>query len=151
MAGLPLPLPVGFCRGELGDRLPTAHGRSDPTVTGRFGEELGLTALLDGILFSIGVWNCKILNRGTSRGGDLGKDLGFIKQKRIHTKVVSEKPPIEGQIELFKTINNGSKQEGYRSKLIRDMHSFHYDGGYRFNAYGGNNHGNGDFTSRRHV
>ncbi|KAI5671898.1 hypothetical protein M9H77_12262 [Catharanthus roseus] len=31
------------------------------------------------------------------------------------------------------------------------MHSFHHGGGNGFNAYGGNNHGNGDFTSRRHV
>ncbi|KAI5672143.1 hypothetical protein M9H77_12507 [Catharanthus roseus] len=30
------------------------------------------------------------------------------------------------------------------------MHSFHHGGGHGFNAYGGNNHGNGDFTSRRH-
>ncbi|KAI5668263.1 hypothetical protein M9H77_18116 [Catharanthus roseus] len=34
-AGLPLPLPVGFFRDNLGDRLPTAQGRSDPTVAGR--------------------------------------------------------------------------------------------------------------------
>ncbi|KAI5668634.1 hypothetical protein M9H77_18487 [Catharanthus roseus] len=31
------------------------------------------------------------------------------------------------------------------------MHSLHLGGGTGFNAYGGNNHGNGNFTPRRHV
>ncbi|KAI5664093.1 hypothetical protein M9H77_23416 [Catharanthus roseus] len=44
-----------------------------------------------------------------------------------------------------------SKQEDYQSKLARDMHSFHHGGGKGFNAYGGNNHGNGNFTPRRHI
>ncbi|KAI5672270.1 hypothetical protein M9H77_12634 [Catharanthus roseus] len=32
-----------------------------------------------------------------------------------------------------------------------DKHNFHHGGGNGFNAYGGNNHGNGNFTPRRHV
>ncbi|KAI5663354.1 hypothetical protein M9H77_22677 [Catharanthus roseus] len=44
-----------------------------------------------------------------------------------------------------------SKREDYQSKLSRDMHNFHHDGGNRFNAYGGNKHGNGNFTPRRQV
>ncbi|KAI5681708.1 hypothetical protein M9H77_02936 [Catharanthus roseus] len=44
-----------------------------------------------------------------------------------------------------------SKQENYQCKLARDMHNFHHGGGNRFNAYGGNNYGNGNFTPRRHV
>ncbi|KAI5649993.1 hypothetical protein M9H77_35998 [Catharanthus roseus] len=44
-----------------------------------------------------------------------------------------------------------SKQEDYQSKLTRDMHIFYHGGGNGFNAYGGNNHRNGNFTSRTHV
>ncbi|KAI5676284.1 hypothetical protein M9H77_07234 [Catharanthus roseus] len=44
-----------------------------------------------------------------------------------------------------------SKQEDYQSKFARDMHNFHHGGGSGFNAYDGNNHGNRNFTSRRHV
>ncbi|KAI5657899.1 hypothetical protein M9H77_26692 [Catharanthus roseus] len=43
-----------------------------------------------------------------------------------------------------------SKQEDYQSKLARDMHKFYHSGGNGFNAYGGNNHGNGNFTPKRH-
>ncbi|KAI5667895.1 hypothetical protein M9H77_17748 [Catharanthus roseus] len=43
-----------------------------------------------------------------------------------------------------------SKQENYQSKLARDMNNFHHGGGNGVNAYGGNNHGNGSFTSKRH-
>ncbi|KAI5678832.1 hypothetical protein M9H77_09782 [Catharanthus roseus] len=43
-----------------------------------------------------------------------------------------------------------SKQEIYQSKFARDIHNFHHGGGNGFNAYGGNNHGNGDFISTRH-
>ncbi|KAI5663338.1 hypothetical protein M9H77_22661 [Catharanthus roseus] len=48
----------------------------------------------------------------------------------------------------WKRIKVKSKQEDYPSKLTRD---FHRGSGNRFNAYGGNNRGNGYFTSRRHV
>ncbi|KAI5653597.1 hypothetical protein M9H77_30784 [Catharanthus roseus] len=44
-----------------------------------------------------------------------------------------------------------SKQESYQSKFTRDMHSFHHGGGNAFNAYGGKDHRNGDFTSKRHI
>ncbi|KAI5676313.1 hypothetical protein M9H77_07263 [Catharanthus roseus] len=41
-----------------------------------------------------------------------------------------------------------SKQENYQSKIARDMHNFYHGGGNGFNAYGGNNHRNGNFSKR---
>ncbi|KAI5681786.1 hypothetical protein M9H77_03014 [Catharanthus roseus] len=61
-------------------------------------------------------------------------------QLKIHIKVLSEKPPTEVK----------SKQENYQSKLARDMHNFHHGGGTEVNDYGGNNHGNGNFTQKRY-
>ncbi|KAI5663997.1 hypothetical protein M9H77_23320 [Catharanthus roseus] len=43
-----------------------------------------------------------------------------------------------------------SKQEDYQSKFARDMDNFHHGGGNGVNAYGGNNHRNGNFTPKRH-
>ncbi|KAI5677016.1 hypothetical protein M9H77_07966 [Catharanthus roseus] len=43
------------------------------------------------------------------------------------------------------------KSKDHQSKLARDMHNFHHGGDNGFNDYGGNNHGNGNFTPRRHV
>ncbi|KAI5652478.1 hypothetical protein M9H77_29665 [Catharanthus roseus] len=43
-----------------------------------------------------------------------------------------------------------SKQEDYQSKLVRNMHNFHHGGDNGFNAYGGNNHRNENFISKRH-
>ncbi|KAI5672724.1 hypothetical protein M9H77_13088 [Catharanthus roseus] len=51
----------------------------------------------------------------------------------------------------WKMMEAKSKQEDYQSKLARDMHNFHHSDGNGFNAYGGKDHGNGNFTSRRHV
>ncbi|KAI5676543.1 hypothetical protein M9H77_07493 [Catharanthus roseus] len=51
----------------------------------------------------------------------------------------------------WKRMETNSKQEDYQSKLARDMHNFHHDGGNGFNVYGWNNHGNGNFTLRRQV
>ncbi|KAI5676004.1 hypothetical protein M9H77_06954 [Catharanthus roseus] len=50
----------------------------------------------------------------------------------------------------WKRMRAKRKQEDYQSKLARDMHNFYHSGGNGFNAYGGNNHGNGNFTSKRH-
>ncbi|KAI5675939.1 hypothetical protein M9H77_06889 [Catharanthus roseus] len=43
------------------------------------------------------------------------------------------------------------KQENYQSKLTRATHNFHHAGGNGLNAYGRNNHGNGDLISKRHA
>ncbi|KAI5666852.1 hypothetical protein M9H77_16705 [Catharanthus roseus] len=51
----------------------------------------------------------------------------------------------------WKRIEVKSKQEDYQSKLTRDMHNFYHGFGNGFNAYGGNNHGIRNLTSRRHV
>ncbi|KAI5666856.1 hypothetical protein M9H77_16709 [Catharanthus roseus] len=51
----------------------------------------------------------------------------------------------------WKKIEVKSKQEDYQSKLTRDMHNFYHGCGNGFNAYGGNNHGIRNLTSRRHV
>ncbi|KAI5672867.1 hypothetical protein M9H77_13231 [Catharanthus roseus] len=51
----------------------------------------------------------------------------------------------------WKRIEVKSKQEDYQSKLAGDKHNFNHGDCNRFNAYGVNNHGNGNFTSRRHV
>ncbi|KAI5681645.1 hypothetical protein M9H77_02873 [Catharanthus roseus] len=51
----------------------------------------------------------------------------------------------------WKRMEAKSKQEDYQSKLARDMHSFHHGGSNGFNAYGQNNHGNGNFTHNKHV
>ncbi|KAI5681288.1 hypothetical protein M9H77_02515 [Catharanthus roseus] len=44
-----------------------------------------------------------------------------------------------------------SKQKDYQSKLSSDMHNYYHGSGNRFNSFGENNHGIGNFTSRRHV
>ncbi|KAI5681226.1 hypothetical protein M9H77_02453 [Catharanthus roseus] len=46
----------------------------------------------------------------------------------------------------MKRMGAKGKQEDYQSKLARYMHNFHHRGGNGFNAYGRNNHGNGNFT-----
>ncbi|KAI5681330.1 hypothetical protein M9H77_02557 [Catharanthus roseus] len=51
----------------------------------------------------------------------------------------------------WKRMEVKSKQENSQSKFARDMHSFHHSGVNGFNAFGGNNHRNGNFTSRRCV
>ncbi|KAI5663879.1 hypothetical protein M9H77_23202 [Catharanthus roseus] len=42
------------------------------------------------------------------------------------------------------------RQEDYQSELARDMHNCYYGGGNGVNAYGGRNHGHGNFISRGH-
>ncbi|KAI5681764.1 hypothetical protein M9H77_02992 [Catharanthus roseus] len=49
----------------------------------------------------------------------------------------------------WKMMDTKSKHENYQYKLARYIHNFHHGGGNGFNAYGGNNHGNGNFTPRR--
>ncbi|KAI5667393.1 hypothetical protein M9H77_17246 [Catharanthus roseus] len=44
-----------------------------------------------------------------------------------------------------------SKKEAYHSKLARDKCNFYHSSGYGVHAYGGNHHGNGNFTSRRQI
>ncbi|KAI5672871.1 hypothetical protein M9H77_13235 [Catharanthus roseus] len=51
----------------------------------------------------------------------------------------------------WKRLEVKSKQEDYQSKLARDMHNFHHGGGNAFNTYGGSNHENGNFITRRLV
>ncbi|KAI5649093.1 hypothetical protein M9H77_35098 [Catharanthus roseus] len=51
----------------------------------------------------------------------------------------------------WKRMEVKSKQEDHHSKFRRDMHNFHHGGGNGFNAYGENNHGNGNFTPQRHA
>ncbi|KAI5672271.1 hypothetical protein M9H77_12635 [Catharanthus roseus] len=43
-----------------------------------------------------------------------------------------------------------SKQEDYQFKLARGIHNFHHGDGNGVNAYGGSNHGHGNFISKRH-
>ncbi|KAI5677390.1 hypothetical protein M9H77_08340 [Catharanthus roseus] len=50
-----------------------------------------------------------------------------------------------------KKIEAKSKQADYQSELARDMHNFHHGSDNGFNAYGGNNHGNPNFTPGRHF
>ncbi|KAI5664081.1 hypothetical protein M9H77_23404 [Catharanthus roseus] len=79
------------------------------------------------------------------KGGDLEKVWNpNYNQMRIYIKVVSEKPPNEEK--------DGSKeqQKDYQSKFAKDMHNFHHGDGNGFNAYVRNNHGNGNFTSKRY-
>ncbi|KAI5658034.1 hypothetical protein M9H77_26827 [Catharanthus roseus] len=51
----------------------------------------------------------------------------------------------------WKWMEAKSKQEDYQSKLARDMHNFHHGGGNECNAYGGNYHGNGNFTPKKDI
>ncbi|KAI5676949.1 hypothetical protein M9H77_07899 [Catharanthus roseus] len=51
----------------------------------------------------------------------------------------------------WKKMEGKRKQEDYQSKLARAKHNLHHGGGNGFNAYGGVNHGNGNFTPRKHV
>ncbi|KAI5666900.1 hypothetical protein M9H77_16753 [Catharanthus roseus] len=51
----------------------------------------------------------------------------------------------------WKRIEIKSKQEDYQSKLRQDMHNFYHGCDNGFNAYGGNNYGIRNLTSRRHV
>ncbi|KAI5682060.1 hypothetical protein M9H77_03288 [Catharanthus roseus] len=50
----------------------------------------------------------------------------------------------------WKMMEVKSKHQHYQSKFASDMHIFYHGGGNGFNAYGGNNRGNGNFTSKRH-
>ncbi|KAI5663822.1 hypothetical protein M9H77_23145 [Catharanthus roseus] len=100
----PLPSLVGFCRCFLWSMTPTAHGRSYTTVAGRVRERVlplnvWFIRLRSSYVFHWSVETTKSSIEVLHEGGDLGKVLNQIyMQLKIHIKVVSEQPLIEGLI-----------------------------------------------------
>ncbi|KAI5667357.1 hypothetical protein M9H77_17210 [Catharanthus roseus] len=106
-------------------KLPTVDGRFYPTIAGILDCVVGILRSLLPQGFPLKCEASKSSIEILQEEVMLGRIwIQFNNHKRIRIKVVSERPPIEGQIDIH---GNG------------------------FNAYGRNNYGNGHFIYRRHV